>query len=105
MKLLLDENISYRNNKSIFPPFFKSVDILGAGVSDDKIFQYAKKNNMVIVTKDKRFALDVIVSGSMVVVITDNYQSILVNPSIDVNPKYSSPITYYLQEHDEIIIP
>ena len=105
MKFLLDESITCRNTVPGFSSFFNSVDILGQGASDDKIFQYAKKNDLIVVTKDKRFALDMIVSGNKTVYVTDKYQSTLVNPSIDVNPKYHSPITYYLQEHEEIILP
>ena len=105
MKFLLDESLMYGNKDPIFPPFFNSVNILGKGASDGMIFQYAKKNNMIVVAKDKRFVLDMIVSGSKVVYVDNNYKVTLVNPKIDVNPKYSSPITFYLQENEEIIIP
>lgn len=105
MKFLLDESLTYKNRILVFLPFFNSVDILGMGAPDEEIFKYAKKNNMIVVTKDKRFALDMIISGSKVVIVTDTYKTVLINPKIDVNPKYSSPMTYYLQKHKEIVIP
>lgn len=104
MKFLLDENLTYKNDEYVCPPFFKSTDILGRGASDGVVFQYAKLHDMIVITKDKRFALDMIVQGRKTVFV-DNYTSILVDPKIDVNQKYCSPITYYLQENDCIIVP
>lgn len=102
---LLDENLTYTDNKYYSPPFFKSTDLLYKGATDDVIFRYSLKNGMIIITKDKRFALDIILSGNKVVVINDDYKVTLVDPKVDVNSKYFSPVTYYILENDCVVIP
>ena len=58
MKLLFDQNISFRVVKLILDEFPKSAQVreLGLeGTSDFEIFNYALKNNFVIVTFDSDF--------------------------------------------------
>ena len=111
-KFLLDENMTYNhdndnsNTASLSSyPFFKSIELIGCGASDEKIFQYAKKNNMTVITKDKRFALHMIMKGYKTIIMNDNLKSVLVDPKIDTTQKYGSPLTYYLHEHNTIILP
>ncbi len=58
MKLLFDQNISYRivkQLKDLFPEaeHLKKLDLINA--DDKKIWEFAKKNNYTIVTKDADF--------------------------------------------------
>jgi predicted nuclease of predicted toxin-antitoxin system len=58
--LLIDENLSYKlvSRLNITFPGIKSVvntDSLGEGSDDNLVWQYAKSNNLVVVTKDKDF--------------------------------------------------
>jgi len=105
-KFLLDENIDPRIEEYESSNYLKSVCILGPGVPDEQVFNYAKKHNLIVVTRDIRFAFHMILSGHKTVFVeTPTNKTTLVDPKIDVNPKYSSPITEYLQRTNSIIIP
>lgn len=58
--LLIDENLSYRLVAKLTSDFPGTVAVakestLGEGVSDRKVWEYAKSNNLAILTKDKDF--------------------------------------------------
>ncbi len=60
MKLLLDQNLSYKLLKQLGPyfPASEHVRLLGMAERDDRlIWQYAKNNGYVIVTQDADFEL------------------------------------------------
>ena len=58
--LLLDENLSYKLVSRLIHEFpdvqavVKVID-LGEGASDERVWEYAKANNLVLTTKDKDF--------------------------------------------------
>ena len=59
MKLLFDENISWRIKKKlekIFPTCLHVTDISEKLVSDNFIWKYAKDNNFIIATYDEDFS-------------------------------------------------
>ena len=58
--LLLDENLSYKLVARLVHEFpntqaVNHIESLGEGSSDELIWQYAKTNSLVLVTKDKDF--------------------------------------------------
>ena len=58
MKLLFDQNISFRIVKKITPYFPKSKQVKGLGLvnkTDEAIWKFAKLNNFTIVTFDADF--------------------------------------------------
>lgn len=58
MKLLFDQNISFRLIKKIARDFPQSYDLVQLGLDDApdiKIWRYAKKNNFTIITFDGDF--------------------------------------------------
>ncbi len=58
MKLLFDQNISFRLVKRIIDLFPESKQVRGLGLenaTDFEIFEYAKRNDYVIVTVDSDF--------------------------------------------------
>ena len=58
MKLLIDQNISYRlitSLKNIFPEITHTKELSLETASDEDIWKYAKENGYVIVTKDSDF--------------------------------------------------
>ncbi len=58
MKLLFDENISWRVKKKLvkyFPDFKHVSDIANKLITDKGIWEYAKKQNYIIVTFDEDF--------------------------------------------------
>ena len=59
MKLLFDENLSRRLVDGLSSAFPGSADAVGVGLggrSDEDVWDYAKSNEMVIVSKDNDFA-------------------------------------------------
>ena len=59
MKLLFDENLSYRLVKTltdIYPGSVHPRDCGLRGASDDEIWRYARENGFVIVSKDSDFS-------------------------------------------------
>lgn len=58
MKLLFDENLSYRLIKKLKNVLPESIHVNDAGLSsadDQSIWEYAKKNNFLIISKDIDF--------------------------------------------------
>ncbi|MEQ1790086.1 MAG: DUF5615 family PIN-like protein [Rickettsiales bacterium] len=58
LKILLDENISYRLKAKlpdIFSEVLHSSQVCGLEAADTSIWKYAKQNNLIIVTKDEDF--------------------------------------------------
>lgn len=58
LKILLDENISYRLKaklSDIFSEVIHSSQVCGLEAKDSSIWQYAKQNNFIIITKDEDF--------------------------------------------------
>ena len=65
MKYLVDENISKSNKFLQEHPNYKNVKYeLGQAVKDQEIMKYAKdKEDYVLITQDKNFALDALIAG------------------------------------------
>jgi len=58
MKLLFDQNISYRILKFLSSDYTGSTSVKGEGLidySDQKIWEFAKEHNFIIVTQDSDF--------------------------------------------------
>lgn len=58
--LLIDENLSYKLAERVSNDFkaiaaVSKVSSLGEGASDPKVWEYAKNNNLALLTKDKDF--------------------------------------------------
>lgn len=109
MRLLFDENISYRIIKQVVGTFSESLHVSRIGVSfpisDRIIWEYAKKNDCVIVTFDEDFESLANLYGFPPKVIilrfgnatTKHIASILISKSADIHLFYSSD-TYGLLE-------
>ncbi|AJM92191.1 DUF5615 family PIN-like protein [Nitrosopumilus piranensis] len=110
-KFLLDECVQIadkelRNHLG----FINARDIVATGTSDDKLLSSAKRRNLIIITKDIQFILNTILTGNKIVFHNKNTR-VLIIPKIKTidsgcnHSKYKSMLTYYLQEHEEIIVP
>ncbi len=80
MNLLFDEHCSgnYFSNKAEIDENHKSIcvghhDDLPAGMEDDAIMEYAKNNDMTIVTKDVKFVKRCSKQNAKVAVLKGNY--------------------------------
>ncbi|MGI0086797.1 MAG: DUF5615 family PIN-like protein [Nitrosotalea sp.] len=63
-KIVIDENMSLSNKElEKNPEFANTKHEVGVGAKDEKILEIAKKEGWTIVTKDKRFTLDLLIEG------------------------------------------
>lgn len=112
-RFVLDECIEVKNKlvRKKFG-FVNAKDITKEGTHDDELLEKAKKKNLTLITTDIRFALRTIVKGTEII-FQDHYGTRTFIPARKTtvveyncnNQKYSSLLTYYLQDSEEIIIP
>lgn len=63
-KIVIDENMSLKDKELLKTEGIVNVkQTVGVGAKDEKILELAKKQDWVIVTKDKRFTLDLLIAG------------------------------------------
>lgn len=105
MKFLLDENII--NKSATDDVFTNSTDVIGRGATDRQVFQYALKHNLIVVTHDKAFVLEMIIAGSKAVFVNHkNRKGVLIKPGkVEKSKHYSCPVTHYIQKNDCVVIP
>ena len=103
MKYLYDECVSCRD---VFEGrnFIQSIDVVGKGATDEKVGDYAVKNNMLLITSDIKFALNMLIQ-SKPVIFKNGGDYTLIKPKTEKSRKYSDPITNYLLENDQVVIP
>ena len=64
MKYLVDENISKSDKFLEDHPEYVNVKYkIGQGVEDQEIMQFTEKEDCILYTQDKRFALDALIAG------------------------------------------
>lgn len=104
-KYLLDECVSIH-----FPSknedFLNSINILGAGAKDDKILRYVKKTNMILISCDKKFSLNIACDQEPVIFI-DRKDGQAYKLTAEKDPdlgKFYDPVTYYIQKTQNVII-
>jgi len=100
-KYLLDECVC-ENIGLAGSDFISSVDVLGRGASDEKVWNLVKKTNSMLVTNDKRFLCDALSNNKPVWYYE---KGIIIRPKIIKDSKYSDVISYYSQKTGEIVIP
>lgn len=103
-KYILDECVS---SKPHFHDdnFVQLVDLLGQGASDDEIFKLSKKLKMLIVTKDRAFALKILSEKNPVIYQCYEKTVLIIPKEVIQSPKLSDPIAYHLLESESVIIP
>lgn len=110
MKLLLDENLSFRLVRALQPyfPESKHVKELGLSGADDlTIWEYARAHGFTIVSKDADFHQLAFLKGGPPKVIwvqqgnctTDRIAEILINYRIDIQSLIESKETVFLALH------
>ena len=108
MNYVIDECVSTRTKEHLriknVKDFVHSIDVIGRGATDGEVFELVKKNKAGLITLDKRFALSVLQSG-YAVILPHGIDSTLIKPTIDKSVKYSDPLTHYILENDQVIIP
>lgn len=111
MKLLLDQNISYKLIKKLDKYFDEVAQVgrLGMAQTDDgMIWQYARTNNYVIVTYDPYFQERNVVAGHSLKVIwlkcqntsTKNIIQLIINYVDDIKEFYNNPELTCLEIND-----
>lgn len=99
---LVDECASLKYNRQS-DEFVQSCDIIGGGASDEEVFEVAKKLKVPVITHDKLFALDMILSNHPVI-LKYRGKKYFVEPNIQ-ETKIFDAVTYYLLKTNEVVIP
>lgn len=101
-KFLLDECAC---NKDGFcgTDFVRSTDVLGFGATDDQVFELAKKMKVPIITKDKGFALKILSEKYPVIYSCGNTMAFIIPKKVELNRKYSDPVTFYLLNSQTVV--
>jgi len=101
-KYLLDECAC--NSKTFGgTDFVRSVDLVGMGATDDQIFELAKKMKITIVTKDKGFALKILSEKYPVIYSCGETMAFVIPKKVELNRKYSDPVTFYLLNSQSVV--
>ena len=110
LKYLLDEcvTIHWPYNTGEIHDYVNSVDLIGHGANDDKVFELALKLNRILVTSDMKFTLKVLLDNHSVCFQKMNGERYFIKPQAekiaDVG-KCDDYITQFLLKSEEIIIP
>lgn len=112
-RFLLDECLQITNKKlrTRFG-YVNATELVKEGTSDDKLLQKAIKENLVIITRDIRFALKAVLLGVEIIFHDNNHTRTLIpknKPQIIeyncVSQKYRDELAYYAMTFDEVVIP
>ena len=111
-KYLLDECVSihfpYSIVKSRKEGFVESVKKVGRGAKDETISEFAKKKNLIVVTNDKKFSLNMILENRIIIYQFSDGRRIRITPIIeqmDHIAKFHDEVSAYLLKFDEIVVP
>lgn len=89
-----DRCVGHRDSR-----FVCSVSILGGGATDLEIYEYAKANNLIIITADMRFGYLLMKRKHPVIFRRFNKDVVM------IPIKILDTMTAYLRENDKIVIP
>ena len=112
-RFLLDECVQIKNKKLKTKfGYVNASELVKEGTSDDKLLEKAIQKNLVIITRDVRFALKAVLLG-IEIIFQDHYHVRTLIPKnkpciIEYNcigKKYSDELTYYSMTFDEVVIP
>ena len=84
--------------------FVQSFDIIDHDASDKEVFELAKKLKLPVITRDKLFALDMILANHPVI-FQRNGKTYFIKPSIEDGSKFFDAVTYHAMKTNDIIIP
>ncbi|PBO84910.1 MAG: hypothetical protein COA77_06630 [Thaumarchaeota archaeon] len=112
-RFLLDECLQITNKKLRTKfGYVNATELVKEGTSDDKLLQKAIKENLVIITRDIRFALKAVLLGVEIIFHDSNHTRTLIpknKPQIIeyncVSQKYRDELAYYTMTFDEVVIP
>lgn len=82
---ILDECVSIKLPIPVCSTFVESKNVLGKGASDDEIFEYAKKYNLMVVTRDYWFAEKILAEGYPVLLLLFRNKWGIVEPTKNVS--------------------
>ena len=100
---LVDACASMEENRQS-EEFVQSCDIIGGDASDEEVFELAKKLKVPVITFDKLFALEMILSNYPVI-FRGKGKTYFIKPSIEEDAKYFDAVTYHIAKTNEVIIP
>jgi len=103
----LDECVSIKKKIKRYLNVVNSNEFLAANAPDDKVQQTADELNKIVVTPDKGFVINAISKGKQIIFETKDKNLFLIKPiRIQTNCyKHCCPVTFFIQEFDEVIFP
>lgn len=102
---ILDECLSAKTD-FVEGLFVQSIDQVGRGKPDSDVLEYVQKNNLVLITADHRALIQNLAAGYTTVYFCQaTRKTVLIEPKIDQNQKYSDPLTYHILESDQVVRP
>jgi predicted nuclease of predicted toxin-antitoxin system len=108
MKILLDENLSFKLKsklRSVFPNLVHVSDIRLTGQEDESIFEYARNNNFdAIITNDEDYYWLSLLKGSPPKIIWLRTGNMTTNNLVTVLSAKQHEIEYFLLEPNEICL-
>ncbi len=106
-KYLIDENVSMGKEAVKNNEILQAKDALGEGEKDAKLFDYITKNNLILVTNDKRFSLRTAIENHPVRFYDrDTNKTYQINAKeTDEIKKFSDSATFYILENDQVVFP
>jgi len=106
-EVFLDECVSIKKKIRKYLNVVNSNEFLAANAPDAKVQQTAEELNKIVVTSDKGFVINVILKGKQIIFETKDKNLFLLKPiRIQTNCyKHRCPVTFFIQEFDEVILP
>ena len=99
-KFLIDECVR-ADHDFVSRDFIQSVDAVGMSAGDPEVFDYAVKEKLTLITRDKRFALKS--AFTIPVIYKRGYAAFEL--TLTYRPELSGLITYHLNQNDDIVRP
>ncbi|MCH8915330.1 MAG: DUF5615 family PIN-like protein [Thaumarchaeota archaeon] len=104
-KYLLDECAHVKSGALINSRFVKSQEVVGEGATDEEVFKYAKKQGLIVITRDWRFAHNMALENHPVIFMDEDKIYQLKARPVNNIPPFGDSRAFYMIEHDEIIRP
>ena len=104
-KFIVDECVSI-HGKIYGNGYLNSIDVLGPGASDDRVLELVKKHGCGLITYDKVLMIRTLMANHPV-----NFHRqggggmVFLKPDLEAGRKIGDPLTAYILEKDQVVIP
>ena len=103
-KFIVDECVSI-HGKSYRDGYLKSIDVLGPGASDDLVLKLVEKHGCGLITYDKVLMIRTLMANHPVNFHRQEGGMVFLKPDLESGRKIGDPLTAYILENDQVVIP